>query len=606
MAEQLGIAGMLLDMRRIADLRGQVMAINKVLAVIEFSLDGTIITANENFLRTVGYSLSEIQGRHHRMFVTPAEAETLAYQEFWAKFGRGEFDQGQYQLIGKDGHPMWLQASYNPILGWNGRPFKVVEYASEITQQKKLAAENEGMLAAIGKAQGVIEFDIDGNILAANDNFLSVVGYSLDEIKGRHHSLFVEPSYAQSAEYRGFWEKLRAGHYDAGQYKRLGKAGRQIWLQASYNPIMDASGKPSKVVKFATDVTDQVRTLEEVGTLVQAAVAGDLTQQIAAQGRSGNLLALSVAVNSVIDAMKSMVVQIRTAVSTVRTGVDEIAKGNLNLSQRTEEQASGLEETASSMEEMGASVKLSADSAAQARELAVAARQKAERGASVVSKAVESMQGINSASSKIADITGVIDEIAFQTNLLALNAAVEAARAGEQGRGFAVVAAEVRALASRSASAAKEIKALIQDSVAKVAEGSKLVDQSGKTLSEIVTAVNKATDVVAEIATATQEQASGIEQVNKALASMDEVTQNNAAMVEEGTVATQSLLEEARGLDEMMAKYDIGDTPVVAAIRVPTRAWSKASVTPSPRKSAPAAKLPRTGTDDFDSEWKNF
>ena len=335
-------------------------------------------------------------------------------------------------------------------------------------------------------------------------------------------------------------------------------------------------------------------------------MAGDLTQQIAAQGRSGNLLALSVAVNSVIDAMKSMVVQIRAAVSTVRTGVDEIAKGNLNLSQRTEEQASGLEETASSMEEMGASVKLSADSAAQARELAVAARQKAERGASVVSEAVESMQGINSASSKIADITGVIDEIAFQTNLLALNAAVEAARAGEQGRGFAVVAAEVRALASRSASAAKEIKALIQDSVAKVAEGSKLVDQSGKTLSEIVTAVNKATDVVAEIATATQEQASGIEQVNKALTSMDEVTQNNAAMVEEGTVAAQSLLEEARTLDEMMAKYDIGDNSVVAAFRAPTRPWSKGSATPSPRKSAPAAKLPRTGTDDIDSEWKNF
>jgi methyl-accepting chemotaxis protein len=625
MAERMGVVGMVRELRRIVDMRGQLAAINKVLAVIEFSLDGTIITANENFLKTVGYSLAEVQGRHHRMFVTPAESRTAAYQAFWDKLGRGEFNEGQYQRIAKDGRSIWLQASYNPIFGWNGMPVKVVKYATDITQQKMLAAENESMLAAIAKAQGMIEFDLDGNVLAANDNILSVLGYSLTEIQGRHHSLFVEPTHAKSAEYRVFWEKLRAGRHDAGQYRRIGKAGHEIWLQASYNPILDASGKPFKVIKLATDVTDQVRTLEEVRTLVQAAARGDLTQKIATQGRSGNLLALSEAVNSVIDAMKSMVAQIRTAVSTVRAGVDEIAKNNLDLSQRTEQQASGLEETASSMEHMTSSVKQSADNAAQASELASHARSMAECGAGVVSEAVAAMQSIYSASGRIADIIGVINDIAFQTNLLALNAAVEAARAGEQGRGFAVVAAEVRNLASRSAAAAKEIKTLIQDSVAKVAEGTQLVDHSGKTLIEIVTAVNKATDVVAEIASATREQASGIVQINSALMSMDEVTQRNAAMVQEGTVAAQSLLEEARNLDEMMATYKIGEnlsvarrppesrertTKIIASAsanrRGPTRFLLKDSATPSPRQSAPAAKASRTGTDAGETEWRDF
>ena len=466
---------------------------------------------------------------------------------------------------------------------------------------------------------------MDGTILAANENFLRTVGYTLPEVAGKHHSLLVEAAHAQSAEYRGLWEKLRSGQYAAEQFKRIGKGGREIWLQATFNPILDANGTPFKVVKFATDVTDQVRTVEEVRNLVQAAIDGDLTRRIATQGRSGNLLALSEAINSLIDAMKAMIAQMRTAVSAVRHGADEIAKGNADLSERTEQQASGLEETASSMEEMTSSVKQSADNAAQASQLASAARTQAEAGANVVSEAVSAMQSINSASGKIADIIGVIDEIAFQTNLLALNAAVEAARAGEQGRGFAVVASEVRNLASRSAAAAKEIKTLIQDSVGKVAQGSRLVDQSGKTLADIVVAVKKATDVVAEIASASHEQASGIEQVNKALMSMDEGTQQNAAMVEEATAAAQSLLEEARQLDDMMSKYQVGGENLAAAPRsvVPRREttaagtpsqerratkrpWAKESDGPVARKSVPAPGAARTGTDNGASEWKDF
>jgi methyl-accepting chemotaxis protein len=254
----------------------------------------------------------------------------------------------------------------------------------------------------------------------------------------------------------------------------------------------------------------------------------------------------------------------------VRTGADEISRGNLDLSQRTEEQASSLEETAASMEQMTSMVKSNADNAAQANQLAAAAREQAERGGKVVSSAVAAMREINVASKKIADIIGVIDDIAFQTNLLALNAAVEAARAGEQGRGFAVVASEVRNLASRSAGAAKEIKILIQDSVAKVSDGTRLVDDSGKALGEIVTGVKKVTDVMAEIAASSMEQAAGIEQVNKAVTSMDSVTQQNAALVEQASAAAHTLTEQAANLTELIARYRL-DKDAVAAPLPPAR-----------------------------------
>jgi methyl-accepting chemotaxis protein len=250
----------------------------------------------------------------------------------------------------------------------------------------------------------------------------------------------------------------------------------------------------------------------------------------------------------------------------VEVGAQEISKGNVDLSERTEQQASNLEETASSMEEMTATVKNNAENAAQANRLATEARDRAERGGKVSELAVSAMGQINSSSKKIADIIGVIDEIAFQTNLLALNAAVEAARAGEQGRGFAVVAAEVRNLASRSAAAAKEIKSLIQDSVTKVNEGTQFVGDSGKVLGEIVSAVKKVTDMVAEIAMSSREQALGIEQVNRAMTSMDTMTQQNSALVEEASAATQALSQHATNLAELIARYNVGAaTPAVSA-----------------------------------------
>ncbi len=255
----------------LVDLRGQLAAINKAQAVIEFSLDGTIRDANDNFLTAMGYTLAEIKGRHHSMFAEPAYAASAEYRLFWERLGRGEHDSGQYKRIGKGGREVWIQASYNPILDEKKKPFKVVKYATDITEEKLRSADFEGQLAAVSKAQAVIEFGLDGVIQHANENFCTTLGYSLDEIKGRHHSLFVDPSYASTPEYRQFWEKLGRGEYDAGEYKRIGKGGKTIWIQASYNPILDMNGKPFKVVKYATDITEAKQrssfTLRALGAL---------------------------------------------------------------------------------------------------------------------------------------------------------------------------------------------------------------------------------------------------------------------------------------------------------------------------------------------------
>ncbi len=243
---------------RTADFEGQLAAIGKSQAVIEFTPDGKILNANENFLSAVGYALEEVRGQHHGIFVDPGFRQTAEYKMFWERLARGEYEASEYKRVAKGGREIWLQASYNPILDMNGKTFKVVKYATLITEAKLRNADFEGQIAAIGKAQAVIEFSTDGKILHANENFLKVLGYSQDEVRGQHHSMFVEPTYRQSTEYRLFWEKLGRGEYDAAQYMRIAKGGRQVWIQASYNPILDMNGKPFKVVKYATDVTAQV------------------------------------------------------------------------------------------------------------------------------------------------------------------------------------------------------------------------------------------------------------------------------------------------------------------------------------------------------------
>ncbi len=600
----------------------QIEAVNRSMGVIEFNLDGTVITANPNFLSVINYTLDEIKGKHHSLLVDPAYAASPEYRAFWEKLNRGEFDTGEYKRIGKGGKEIWIQASYNPIRDINGKVYKVVKYASDITAQKLRNADYQGQLEAISKSMGVIQFNLDGTVIDANPNFLAVINYTLDEVRGKHHSLFVDPAHAASPEYRAFWEKLNRGEFDTGEYKRIAKGGKEVWIQASYNPIRDASGKVYKVVKYASDVTAQKRyqmtveaVLQETRAVMLALAEGDLTRSMTGN-YEGEFKVLSEAVNQSIANLQSIVQQIGEATGLINTAAQEIAAGNTDLSSRTEEQASSLEETASSMEELTSTVKQNAENAKQANQLAHSASEIAVKGGSVVSGVVDTMRDIDESSRKIVDIISVIDGIAFQTNILALNAAVEAARAGEQGRGFAVVAGEVRSLAQRSAAAAKEIKGLINDSVEKTTSGAKLVEQAGKTMDEIVAAVKRVTDIMSEITAASMEQSAGIEQVNLAITQMDEVTQQNAALVEEAAATAESLEDQAQALARAVASFKLAAGMMALTSRSQSRAVSAPraaapAARPAPPRTSPtrpvptAARRPAAATSR-DDEWEEF
>ena len=288
--------------------KGILSAIDASYAYIEFDLGGNVIEANKNFLQLMGYQIDEIRGKHHRMFVDTVYSASAAYQQFWRDLNAGKAQSDTFKRVTKTGQEVWIQAIYSPVSDEMGRVVKIVKIATDVTQSRLQAADFEGQLQAIGKAQAVIEFSMDGKVLGANDNFLSVLGYSLNEIKGQHHSMFVDPAYRNSVDYRLFWEKLGRGEYDAGQYKRIAKGGREVWIQASYNPIMDLNGKPFKVVKYATDVTAEVmanemlrKAVEQAQQVTSAAKEGDLTQRIPLEGKSGPIESLCAGVNSLME-----------------------------------------------------------------------------------------------------------------------------------------------------------------------------------------------------------------------------------------------------------------------------------------------------------------
>ena len=621
-------------------------ALNRVQAVIQFYPDGTIITANENFCGAVGYDLEEIQGQHHRIFCKSDYTSSQEYKDFWRNLARGQVSSGEFCRIRKDGSEIWINASYNPVYDENGKVIRVVKFATDITDEKIKNAYYGGQIEALNRAQAVIEFNLDGTIINANENFLGAMGYSLEEIQGKHHSMFVDAEYKKSPEYRSFWEQLGKGIYFADEFRRINKAGDDVWIQASYNPIFDQNGKPYRVVKYAVDITARVKAVQAIRATMQRLVvgdldtdplrldgdfaelgnsinqfvqdnkriigtisdvmssmsAGDLTQRVD-DDFQGEFQVLANAINSFAEEISGTIRSINEAVDTINTASSEIATGNADLSSRTEQQASSLEETASAMEELTGTVRLNAENAEQANMLASQASKVANEGGDLIRQVVDTMGDINASAQEISDIIGVIDGIAFQTNILALNAAVEAARAGEQGRGFAVVASEVRTLAQRSAEAAKEIKELISDSVGKINGGNQLVNKSGDTMAEVVNAIQRVNDIMSEISAASSEQATSIEEVGKAVNSMDEMTQQNAALVEEAAAAADSLQQQAIGLTERVAMFKLDGGSLLAP---PPARKSNGASKPAARMTAVSAPKALKPGSPSESEWETF
>jgi methyl-accepting chemotaxis protein len=510
------------------DSKGKIEAISKAQAVIEFNLDGTIIDANSNFLSTVGYGLDEIKGQHHRMFCEADYASSPAYAAFWQNLNNGTFDSGEYKRIGKGGKEVWIQASYNPIMNDDGVPIKVVKFATDITAQKLQNANYQGQIDAIGKSQAVIEFNMDGTIIWANENFLSTVGYSLNEIKGQHHRMFCEAGYTSSHDYTAFWQSLNNGTFDSGEYKRIGKGGKEVWIQASYNPILDLNDKPFKVVKYASDISDQ-KELQ--------------FQQVEARKRESKQKA----------AMQMVLENVNVGANQIDMGSQQIASSSQSLASGASQQAASLEEISASLEELSSMTNQNADNAVQATTLSSESQTSASKGQAEMKMMSTAMDEIKSSSSEISKIIKVIDEIAFQTNLLALNAAVEAARAGEAGKGFAVVADEVRNLAQRSAEAAKNTSAMIEDSTERADNGVSIAARVGKVFEEIVSGTSKVNTLLDEISSAAKEQSTGIGEINSGVAELDKVTQQNAGNAEELASAAQETAAQVATLRDVIS-----------------------------------------------------
>jgi methyl-accepting chemotaxis protein len=407
---------------QITQLTSKLDAINRSMAVIEFTPSGEIIHANENFLTLMNYKLEDIIGHHHKMFCQTSLTKSEEYKQFWQHLNNGEYIKGQYERITANNEIVWLEASYNPVFDKDRNLVKIIKFASNITESIEKAQEQKNMVDAIARSMAIIEFNLAGEVLAANNNFLDSTGYNLEQILGKHHRMFCETDYAKSNEYRQFWETLNRGQFISGQFKRVSSNGETIWLEASYNPIFNIKGELIKVIKFATDVSTRVNAAMNARKVVFAtSLDADKAAQLGSE-----------VVNDTINIMDS----------------------------------------------------LSAD----------------------ITFASQNLDALNTQSDQINNIVNTISSIAEQTNLLALNAAIEAARAGEQGRGFAVVADEVRGLAARTSSSTTEIADVIKQNI-------ELSQKAAKTMQTSIEQVNAGTELVKKLSDNISDINSGVSDI---------------------------------------------------------------------------------------------
>ncbi|MCO5730350.1 PAS domain-containing methyl-accepting chemotaxis protein [Rhizobium sp. SSA_523] len=482
----------------------------------------------------------------------------------------------------------------NKIVGF------VVEWFDAKARLLNLDYHNQ--MEAISRVQAIIEFTPDGKVVTANENFLKTLGYSLGEIVGQHHSLFVDPAYAASADYRTFWSQLNAGQPQIAEFPRVGKGGKRVVINASYNPIRNEKGEVAKIVKFATDVTDRVRAVEQIGEGLLSLAKGNMNCSIQT-AFAPDFETLRESFNATVAQLGETLGSVARSTEEIDTGTQEISRSAQDLSKRTEQQAASLEQTAAALDEITANVTTSSQRADEARTAASTANDNAVRSAKVVADAVDAMARIEASSGQISNIIGVIDEIAFQTNLLALNAGVEAARAGEAGKGFAVVAQEVRELAQRSAAAAKEIKGLIQNSSREVETGVRLVSETGHALRTIESNIAAVNERIEAIASAAKEQSIALGEVNSAVNQMDQMTQQNAAMVEESTAASSSLASETAGLRAVLSHFTLqGRGPDGAARRGGGKPGTADGRSPLARRPLAAVR----GNTALKEDWQDF
>lgn len=470
-----------------SDVADKFAAVCRSQAVIEFDLSGRILTANANFLDAMGYALSDIVGQHHRMFVRPDEAGSTEYETFWNELRQGRYQAGEFCRVRQDGDPIWIQASYNPVLDDRGRPCSIIKFATDVTERKLREAETSGKLAAISKAQAVIEFDLEGKILDANENFLTTLGYDIAEIRGEHHRIFMPQNERNTQAYAEFWRKLARGEFEAGEFRRVAKSGQDVWIMASYNPILDMDGHPFKVVKFATDITAQVEERAR-RSKVQKEIAAALEQiSHSASGSSTQTAAVAAAISQA---------------------------------------SSGVQSVASGAEELSASAREISGQVSRASEISRKAVTEADATDAVVGTLSRSAQ-------RIGEIVSLINAIADQTNLLALNATIEAARAGEAGKGFAVVASEVKGLATQASKATEDISAQIQEVQTATDDAARAIASIRDTIGEVesvssavAAAIEEQTAVTSEISANMQEVAVGVSSIDESIQAIDRATRD--------------------------------------------------------------------------------